>query len=311
MSKDKEMGLIEHLDELRGRIIVSLLAVTAIAIVAYIFKDWLLSLLTIPIAQYFKLSPQEVSDTIQALLKTLRDSGNFTDQNLAVIEQLFHRQFNQLLGLTFIHPTEAFMSFIKLSFYTGLMVGSPIVLFEIWRFIMPALYDNERRYFLGAFTIGSALFYVGVVFAFVMVFPLVIRFLINMGSQSLTATLTISNYISFSMLFLLVFGVVFELPVLIFLAVRTGLTSVEFLRQKRRYLYVIAFVAAALITPPDVISQLALAIPIVVLFEVSLWLSRWAEIKREKAQAAAGGQLDNNTGNAEQAETADAAPPKA
>jgi len=88
------------------------------------------------------------------------------------------------------------------------------------------------------------------------------------------------------MLFLLVFGIVFELPVLIFLAVRTGLTTVEFLRQKRRYLYVVAFVAAALITPPDVISQLALAIPIIILFEASLWLSRWAEIKREKAQAA-------------------------
>jgi len=195
MNRDSEMGLIDHLEELRGRIIISLLAVVAIGIVAYLFKDWLLALLTTPIAQYFQLAPHEVSDTIQALLKTLKESGNFTDDNLLIIEQLFKRLFNQLLGLTFIHPTEAFMSFIKLSFYTGLMVGSPIVLFQIWRFIMPALYDNERRYFLGAFTVGSLLFYAGVVFAFQMVFPLVIRFLINVGSESLTATLTISNYI--------------------------------------------------------------------------------------------------------------------
>lgn len=280
MAKDKEMGLIGHLDELRFRILAALAVVVGIGIVAYIFKEFILSFLTAPIATFYQLPIDQVPNIIDGMVEVFSDSGNFTDEQLTTLRIFFARQLRQLYSLTFLHPTEAFISYIKLSLYTGLLVGSPMVLFQIWRFILPALYDKERRYFLGAFTVGSGLFYLGVLFSFYLVFPLVIRFLMNLGSESLYASLSIGNYISFSMMFLLVFGLVFELPVLIFLAVRTGLTSVEFLRQKRRYIYVSAFVGAALITPPDVVSQLAIGFPIVILFEVSLWFSSLVERRR-------------------------------
>lgn len=283
MAKDMEMGLLDHLDELRGRILVALLVVVLIAIGAYVFKEWILAFLTAPIASFYKLQVDQVPAIRDNFVEFLKQSGEFPADQLEVWKIVTERMLRQLTSLTFLHPTEAFISYIKLSLYTGFLVGAPVVLFQIWRFILPALYDNERRYFLGAFTVGSALFYVGVVFAFQLVFPFVISFLINLGSETLYASLSIGNYISFSMMFLLVFGLVFELPVLIFLAVRTGLTTVEFLRQKRRYLYVFAFIGAALITPPDVVSQLAIGVPIIVLFEASLLLSTFAERKRIKS----------------------------
>lgn len=280
MVKDKEMGLIGHLDELRFRILAALAVVVSIGVVAYVFKDFILSFLTAPIAAFYQLPIDQIPNIIDGMVKVFSDSGNFTDEQITTLRVFFDRQLRVLYSLTFLHPTEAFISYIKLSLYTGLLVGSPMVLFQIWRFILPALYEKERRYFVGAFTVGSGLFYLGVLFSFYLVFPMVIRFLINLGSDSLYASLSIGNYISFSMMFLLVFGLVFELPVLIFLAVRTGLTTVEFLRQKRRYIYVFAFVGAALITPPDVISQLAIGFPIVILFEISLWFSSFVERRR-------------------------------
>lgn len=285
MSKDKEMGLLEHLEEMRWRIIISVLTVSAIAVFGYIFRNWILGLLTEPIAQYYQFPVGQLPAMLDGIRDLLSDSGKFTPEQLDALVTFFHRGLRQLTSLTFIHPTEAFISYIKLAFYTGLLVGAPMLLFQLWRFILPALYDNERRYFLGAFTVGSLLFYAGVVFSYVVVFPFVIQFLINLG-ENLTATLTVSNYISFSMMFMLVFGLVFELPVLIFLAVRSGLTTVAFLSQKRRYIYVIVFVVGAIVTPPDVVSQLAVAVPMVVLFEASLIFSRITEGKRQHARQA-------------------------
>jgi len=282
MPKDAEMGLIDHLDELRIRILIALAAVVTIAVVAYVFKDVLLAFIAAPLARYYNMPTSQIPAILDGLRQVFKDSGHFTPEQLSALNVLFERQLRQLTSLTFIHPTEAFVSYIKLSLYAGVLVGSPIVLFQVWRFILPALYDKERRYFMGAFTVGSVLFYLGVAFSFYVVFPFVIRFLINLGSASLYASLTIGNYISFSMMFLLVFGLVFELPVLVFLAVRTGLTSIEFLKQKRRYLYVIAFAGAAIITPPDVISQLAVGVPVVVLFELSLWFSALTERRRKR-----------------------------
>ncbi len=286
MAKDMEMGLLDHLDELRGRILIALVGVVVIAVVAYVFKEWILAFLTAPIATFYQLNVDQVPALRDNFIEFLKQSGNFTSNELDTWKIVMERMLRQLTSLTFLHPTEAFISYIKLSLYTGFLVGAPLVLLQLWRFILPALYENERRYFFGAFTVGSALFYLGVIFAFQLVFPLVIGFLINLGSDTLYASLSIGNYISFSMMFLLVFGLVFELPVLIFLAVRTGLTTVEFLRQKRRYLYVFAFIGAALITPPDVVSQLAIGVPIIVLFEASLILSTFAERRREKAAQA-------------------------
>jgi len=305
MTKDTEMGLLDHLDELRGRVLIALVAVVVLAVVAYVFKEWILAFLTAPIASFYKINVDQVPALRDNFVEFLKQSGNFTTIELDTWKIVTERMLRQLTSLTFLHPTEAFISYIKLSLYSGFLVGAPLVLLQVWRFILPALYENERKYFFGAFTVGSVLFYVGVVFAFQLVFPVVISFLINLGSETLYASLSIGNYISFSMMFLLVFGLVFELPVLIFLAVRTGLTTVEFLRQKRRYLYVFAFIGAALITPPDVVSQLAIGVPIIVLFEVSLVLSAFAERRREKAAQASleAAELDESKDESDDSES--------
>jgi len=295
MAKDVEMGLVDHLEELRGRIILSLLAVVAIGILAYVFKDWILSFITAPIAQFYRLPVDHVPGLLEKLNQFFSENGTFTPEETNILMLLFTENVRRLTSLTFIHPVEAFMSYLKLSFYTGLLVGSPMVLYQIWRFIMPALYDNERRYFFGAFTVGAGLFYLGVAFAFYVVFPYAIQFLINMGSDQLYASLTINNYISFSMLFLLAFGLTFELPVLIYLAVRTGLTSVAFLSQKRRYVYVFAFVIAAIITPTiDPVNQAAVGVPMIVMFELSLVFCRFAD-RRRKARQAAVAEAESNS----------------
>lgn len=294
MAKDVEMGLVDHLEELRGRIIFALLSVVAIGILAYVFKDWILGFLTAPLAQLYHIPVDQIPQILQSLDQWLADSGHFSPDQMGALHSFFERGLRQLTSLTFIHPVEAFMSYLKLSFYTGLLVGSPVVLYQLWRFILPALYDNERRYFFGAFTFGAGLFYLGVAFAFYVVFPYAIQFLVNMGTDQLYASLTINNYISFAMLFLLAFGLTFELPVLIYLAVRTGLTSVEFLSQKRRYVYVLAFVIAAIITPTiDPVNQSAVGVPMIVMFELSLVFCRIAE-RRRKARQATVAEADGN-----------------
>lgn len=292
MSRDVEMSLVDHLEELRRRIIVSAITVVALGGVAYVFRDFLLKILTWPLAAYYRIPQDQIPSLIEAWRRFLEESGRFTPEQVNALVTLFGRLFRQLSSLMFIHPTEAFISYIKLSLYTGLLVGSPVVLFQVWRFVVPALYDHERRYFLTAFTVGSGLFFVGVAFSFFWVFPLVVQFLINLGSAYLYANFTIGNYISFSMTFLLVFGLVFELPVLIFMAVRLGLTTRAFLSQKRRYVYVLAFVAAAILTPPDVFSQIAIGVPMIALFELSLLLARWAERRRAAELAAAAGEAE-------------------
>lgn len=247
--EDAKMSLTEHLDELRSRVIYSLVAVVALAVMAYIFKDQIMAVLTRPLKA---LVPQ---------------------------------------GLIFIHPMEPLFGYLKLSLFMGLLLGAPFVLYQAWRFILPALYQHERRYFLNSFIFGTSLFYLGVLFCFFVVLPLGIGFLIGIGGPNLQPSITFGNYISFVMLFLLVFGLMFELPVVIFLLVKVGLVSRAFLREKRRYVIVLTFIIAAVLTPTvDPFTQSMMAIPLLLLYEVSILIARFAEKRPEPEKAFEGGQ---------------------
>jgi len=281
MAQDEKMTLVEHLDELRSRMIYSLIVVFGIALLAYFFRTQILEVLARPLGGGYFLPRSQVPALLEALRQFFQDqgAGYFTPEQLDALIATFQRLLYMQSGLIFIHPTEAFIAYIKLAFFTGILLGAPFVLYQIWRYLVPALYEHERRYFRGSVIFGTFLFFAGVAFAFIVVMPIGIKFLIRMGGPQLQAIFTISNYISFSMLFLLSFGIIFELPIILYVLVKLGVVSRAFLKAKRKYVLVLVFATAAIITPPDPFSQIVTAIPLLLLYELSIFLARFAERK--------------------------------
>ncbi|MFQ6117843.1 MAG: twin-arginine translocase subunit TatC [Candidatus Bipolaricaulia bacterium] len=283
MVQDKKMTLVEHLDELRSRMIYSLIVLFSIALLAYFFRVQVLEVLARPLGGGYFLPRSQIPALLEALRQFFegQGAGYFTPEQIEALLATFQRLLYMQSGLIFIHPTEAFFAYIKLAFFTGILIGAPFVLYQVWRYIVPALYEHEKRYFRSSVAFGTLLFFAGVAFAFIVVLPLGIRFLIRIGGPQLQAVFTIGNYISFSMIFLLTFGLVFELPIVVYVLVKLGVVSRATLRAKRKYILVGAFAAAAILTPPDPFTQTVMAIPLLLLYELSIFLARFAERKPE------------------------------
>lgn len=286
-SKQVFLSLVDHLDELKFRIIYSLIAVIVVSVVAYFFRNEILAFLVRPLTGYY--SPTVPNSEVPAILEAMQNflrgtaSSYFTEEQISAILGVMGRFLGQQSGLIFIHPTEAFLSYIKLALFTGIFFSAPIIIYQIWKFLLPALFDKEQRFFFRTFGFGTLLFFVGSAFAFLVVLPLGIKFLLRLSGPNLQASFTIGNYLSFTMMFILVFGVLFELPVVIFLLVQVGIVSREFLARQRKYMILVAFIVSAILTPPDVVTQLLLAGPLIVLYEISLILARFAgHGRREK-----------------------------
>jgi sec-independent protein translocase protein TatC len=267
-----KMSLVDHLEELRTRLIYAIIAVFTLAIVAYAFKEPLLYILIQPLQDSF-----QVSDLIDKVRAWLLAQGVFEPGEVERMVRVLAPN-----GLIFIHPVEAFFSYLKLSLYTGLLVGMPVVLFQVWKFVMPALYRHERRYFVNMLVFGSFLFYLGVAFCFLLVLPLALKFLIGIGGPILTPMFTMGNYISFSMLFMLVFGLSFEMPLVMYVLVKLGIVEHRTLVEQWRFVLLGAFVVGAMFTPPDVFTQVAMASSIIVLYGVGLLLTRFAQPAAEE-----------------------------
>jgi len=293
--EDVKMTLTEHLDELRSRLIYALIAVLVFALGAYAFKDYLLAFLVQPLqgALGITLLPDQFAPLLEKFRSWL--SGQicqgqpcFTPLEVEALVRAWQRIMMMTSGLVFIHPVEAFFSYLKLSLYTGLLAGMPAVLYQIWKFVMPALYKNERKYFFNFLVFGSALFYTGVIFCFLMVLPLALKFLIGIGQPLMTPMFTMGNYISFAMLFMLVFGLSFELPLVMYIVVKMGLVEHRTLIEQWRFVAVGAFLIGAIFTPPDVFTQVAMASAMIVLYGVGLLLTRFAQTTTdiEEAEAA-------------------------
>ena len=260
-----KMSLTEHLDELRTRLIRAIAAVFVLAIAAYVFKDPLLEFLIRPLQGTFG-SPEDY----ERLFSHLLAEG---------ISERVARRAAQLLvgGLIFTHPVEAFFTYIKLSLLTGLLAGMPWVLHQLWRFVMPALYRHERRYLVNFLVFGSVLFYTGVVFCFLVVLPLALQFLIGIGGTVLSPLFSVGNYVSFTMLFMLVFGLSFEMPLAMYIVVKIGLIQRQTLVRQWRFVILGAFLVGAMFTPPDIFTQVAMASAIVLLYGVGLLITRFAK----------------------------------
>lgn len=252
--EDSAAPLVEHLIELRQRLIKALVAVAVVFVIAFIFAD--------PIFQ-FLVVPYE------------RAAG--TDQNLKLI---------------FTAPQEYFFAQLKIALFTALFVAFPVIASQIYKFVAPGLYKNERQAFLPFLIATPVLFLMGASLVYWAVMPLAMTFFLSMQLTGPDVTTTIellpkvSEYLGLIMTLIFAFGLVFQMPVVISLLARAGLVTEQGLKDKRKYAVVLTFIAAAVLTPPDPVSQIGLAVPTLLLYELSIYATRLIERKRAEQEAA-------------------------
>ena len=244
--------LIEHLTELRSRLFKTIIVFFVVFVIGYIFSK-----------QIF----------------------NFLVEPLAAIEAKNGREFTMIY--TALH--EAFFTQLKVSFFTALFVTSPFFLSQIYKFAAPGLYKNERKAFLPFLVASPILFLAGAALVYFFIFPRAWGFLAGFqdfaadgGESTLKLLPKVNEYLSLSMKLIFAFGLSFQLPVALTLLARAGLVSARTLAKNRKYAIVIAFVAAAVLTPPDPFSQIGLGLPILILYEVSIFIAKY--IERQRAQ---------------------------
>lgn len=177
--------------------------------------------------------------------------------------------------LYFMHPGEAFFSYAKVVLFSGFLLATPVVFYEIWRFFVPAFTRRERMV-LGIMVPSSILlFYAGLAFSFFLIVPIGIKFFMGMGSEDLSPLFSIEKYLDFIITFLLPFGLAFELPLIIIIMAAIGLVTSQQLKKYFRYVFFVSFIIGALLTPPDIVSQITLALPLTVLYGLSYLVVRF------------------------------------
>ncbi|KYH33118.1 twin-arginine translocase subunit TatC [Neomoorella mulderi] len=217
---------------------------------------------------------------IALVIATIAVYFGFRDQLLVLIM----RPIKEIgINPVFITPWEAFFTTIKICFVAAIFLALPVILWEVWSFILPALHTHERRLVYMLMPASIVLFAAGIVFGYLVVFPAALRFLLVTASEGFTPLISISRYFSFLTMFILPFGAVFQLPLAIMLLTHLGLVTPRFLAKNRKYAILIIFVLAAILTPtPDMISQTLMALPVIALYEVSIWISYLVRRKREE-----------------------------
>jgi len=240
---DEKMPLTAHLEELRKRLIVCLITIAVGFGVSYFFKEKLFFFLAKPLEDHL---PEGSS-------------------------------------MQYIGIPEAFLTYLKICLFSGLFLAIPVIMHQIWKFTAPALYEKEKRYLIPFVFFSTVFFLGGASFCYYIVFPFVFQFFMGFSEASLKAMPAIRQYLSFITRLLIAFGLVFEMPIFFFFLGRVGLVNYKSLARQRRIAFVLVFLAGALLTPPDVVSQLLLAGPLLILFEISIQIVRITGKKPEGA----------------------------
>ena len=240
-----------HLVELRTRLLNSLIFIFVIFIVSYIFAEHIYNFLVDPYANAVKN----------------------TDGSRRLIFTALH---------------ETFITYIKVAFFSAIFLGSPVLLIQIYKFIAPGLYNNEKKAILPYLISTPILFLLGGLLVYYLVMPLAIKFFLSFETLGSNTTLPIqleakvNEYLSLIMRLIFAFGISFQLPILLNLLARIGVVNSDYLKTRRRYVIVIIFALAAILTPPDPITQVGLAIPLLLLYELSIFTVKFTERKKEK-----------------------------
>jgi sec-independent protein translocase protein TatC len=262
---EKEMSFLEHLEELRWHIIRSILAILFFMIIAFIFKSFIFDNII--------LAPKNPAFFTNRILCHLGDLLNTTA--LCINTKPLHLINIKMSGQLTTHITVAMVS--------GLILAFPVILWEFWQFFKPALRSNEAKYAKGAVTAASLLFFTGVLFGFYMLAPLSLHFLSTYEiSPEVTNQINIRSYIGTLTSICLATGLVFELPIVAFFLTKIGVITPTFMRRYRKHAIVVIFIISAIITPPDVFSQTLVAIPLLILYEVSIFISARVMKQKEK-----------------------------
>lgn len=194
---------------------------------------------------------------------------------------------NSSMSLVYLSPPELFLAYIKLAFIAGIILASPVTFYQLWMFISPALKKDEKCYIAFSLFAGAGFFTTGVTFAYAMVLPTMLKFFSRIQMAEVTPMLSVGSYLDFVNSILFTFGLVFEMPLLIALLAKLKIVRAEFLRKKQPVLILLIFIIAAFITPPDVVSQIMLAVPMVFLLQLSIgicWIINRAQDRKIKEE---------------------------
>ena len=238
MNRRQETNFFEDLEELRRRLIVSLLSVILLGVASFFFSDFLIAIITAPI-----------KTSIQVLY--------------------FHS------------PYEAFMVKLNISLVSGIVLSVPVIFTQLWRFVSPGLYTKEQRTILPLIFVSTILFVLGALFAYFLVIPFAFKFFMDFQTLTLVPLISIGSYISLFLSLILVFGLVFDLPVVLLGLISLGVVQTSFLSHQRKIVIVLIFIVAAILTPTvDILTQCLLALALWLLFEVSVWIGKALEKRR-------------------------------
>jgi len=247
---EKPGSLIGHLTELRSRILKSFIFLIFLFIICYIFSTEIYRFLVQPYA-----------------------------------EALLAENLERRLIFTALH--EAFLTYLKVAFFAAFFISSPFILLQLWKFIAPGLYKNEKKALLPYLVATPTLFILGGCIVYYLIMPLAIKFFLGFetiaepGIMAIELEAKVNEYLSLIMRLIFAFGVSFQLPVILSLLARIGIIDSEYLRQRRKYFVVIIFAMAAVLTPPDPITQIGLALPLLLLYELSILTVKFIEKKED------------------------------
>ncbi len=230
MREEDKLPFTAHLEELRSRLIAAFIAVAVGFFICYFFKEKLFWVLVRPLIQVMG-----EGDT-----------------------------------LIFTNLPEAFFTFLKVAFLAGILLASPVIFYQFWMFVAPGLYRKEKRVLIPIVILSTFFFVGGALFGYFVVFPYGFKFFLGFAGDFIKPMPSMKEYLSFSTKLLLAFGVVFELPLVITFLARLGVVTVPFLKKNRKYALLLFFVGSAILTPPDVVTQVMMAMPLMLLYEVSI-----------------------------------------
>lgn len=250
--KTNQTSFVGHLTELRSRLVKSIICLFFFFVICYFFAENIYGFLVEPYAEAVK-----------------------------------DDEVNRRLIFTALHET--FITYLKVAFFAAMFISSPIILIQIWKFIAPGLYKNEKRALLPYLIATPTLFLLGGMLVYYLVMPLMIKFFLSFETSAQINSLAIqlepkvNEYLSLIMRLIFAFGISFQLPVLLSLLARVGFVDSEYLKKRRKYVIIIIFVVAAILTPPDPITQIGLGIPLLILYELSILSVKIMEKKKKDA----------------------------